>query len=186
MRKLLCSRGITLKMHVLNNECSKVLKEYMEEENEHYQLVPPHLNRQNAAETAIQTFNNHSIDGIVSPHKDFPLHLWCRILPQAIVTLNLLCPSKINPTLSEHAQLHGQFDFTAMPFATPGTKVIVHQKPTIRKSWAPLEKDGWYIDRAKDHYRCYDIYVPERREVIQPDTVKFSPHNSKMPFITQL
>ena len=31
MRKLLCSRELTLKMHVLDNECSKVLKEYTEE-----------------------------------------------------------------------------------------------------------------------------------------------------------
>ena len=58
----------------------------------------------------------------------------------------------------------------------------MHQKPTIRKSWAPLGKYGWYIDGAKDHYRCYDIYVLETRAVIQPDTVEFLPHYSKMPF----
>ena len=116
----------------------------------------------------------------MSTHKDLPLHLWCRLLPQAIVTLNLLYPSIINPTLSAHAQLHGQFDFNARPFAPPVTKVIVHQKPTIRQSWASRGKDGWYIDRAKDHYRCYNIYVPETRVVLQPDTVEFLPHNSKM------
>ena len=118
----------------------------------------------------------------MSTNKDFPLHLWCRLLPQAIVALNLLCPSRINPTLSAHAQLHGQFGFNATPFAPPGTKVIVHQKPTIRKSWAPQGKYGWYIDQDKDHYRCYNIYVPETRAVIQPDTVEFLPHNSKIPF----
>ena len=103
-------------------------------------------------------------------------------MPQAIVTLNRLCPSRINPTLSSHAQLHGLFDFNATPFAPPGTKVIVHQKPTIRKSWALRDKDGWYIDQAKEHYRCYNIYVPETRAVIHPDTVEFLLHNSKMPF----
>ena len=103
-------------------------------------------------------------------------------MPQAIVTLNLLRPWRINPTLSAHTQLHGQFDFNVIPFAPPGTKVIVHQKPTIRQSWAPQGKYGWYIDRAIDHYRCYDIYVPETRAVIQPNTVEFSPHNSKIPF----
>ena len=61
MRKLLCSRGLTPRTHVLDNECSKVLKEYMEEENETFQLVPPHLHRRNAAERAIQTFKNHFI-----------------------------------------------------------------------------------------------------------------------------
>ena len=166
------------------NECSKVLKEYMEEENETFQLVPPHLHQRNAAERAIQTFKNHFISGIVSTHKDFPIHLWCRLLTQAIVTLNILRPSRINPTLSEHAQLHGLFNFNATSFALLGTKVIVHQKPTIRKSWAPRGKYGWYIDRSKDHYRCYNIYVPETRTAIQPDTVEFLLHNSKMLFIS--
>ena len=166
-------------MHVLDNKYSKVLKEYMEEDNELFQLVPPHLHQQNAAERAIQIFKNHFIYGIVSTHNDFPLHLWCRLLPQAIVTLNLLRPYRINPTLSAHAQLHGQFDFNATPFAPPGTKVIVHQNPTNRENWAPQGKDGWCIDRAKDHYRCYDIYVPETRAIIQPDTVKFFPAQPK-------
>ena len=118
----------------------------MEEEKEQFQLVPPHLHQRNAAEIAIQTFKNHFIYGMVSTHKDCPLYLWCHLLPQAIITLNLLRPYRINPTLSTHAQLHGQFDFNATPFAPPGTKVIVHQKPTMRQSWAPQGKDGWYID----------------------------------------
>ena len=129
-------------MHVLDNECSKVLKEYMEEENRLFQLVPPHLHRRNTSERAIQTFKNHFIAGIVSTHNDLPLHLWYRLLPQAIVTLNLLHPSRINPTLSAHAQLHDQFDFNATPFALTGTKVIVHQNPTNRNIWAPGGKDG--------------------------------------------
>ena len=145
-------------------------------------MVPPHLHQRNAAERAIQTFKNHFIAGMVSTHKDFPPHLWCRLFPQAIVTLNLLRPSRIHPTLSAHAQLHGLFDFNATPFVPPGKKLIVHLKPTIRKSWAPRGQDGWYIDRTKDHYRCYNIYIPETRAVIQPDTVEFLLHNSKMPF----
>ena len=78
MSKLLCSRGLTPRTHVLDNGCSKVLKEYTEEENETFQLVPPHLHRQNDAERAIQTFKNHFIARMVSTHKDFPLHFWCR------------------------------------------------------------------------------------------------------------
>ena len=142
MQTLLCSKGLTLKMHVLDNVCSNFLKEYKEEENEHFQMVPPHLHQRNSAERLIQTFKNHFIDGILSTHKDLPLQLWCHILPQAIVTLNLVRPSRLNPTLSAHAQLHGQFDFNATPFAPPGTKVIVHQKPTIRQNWSSRGKDG--------------------------------------------
>ena len=145
-RKLLYIRGLTPKTHVLDNECSKVLKEYMEEENETFQLVPPHLHRRNAAERAIQTFKNHFITGTVSTHKDPPLHVWGRLLPQAIVPLNLLRPSIINPTLSAHAQLHGLFYFNATPCAPPGTNVIVNQKPTIRKvGHHEVNMDGTYI-----------------------------------------
>ena len=151
MRKLLCSRGLTPRTHVLDNKCSKLLKEYTEEGNETFHLVPPHLHQRNAAERAIQTFKNHFISGMVSTHQDSPLHLWCFLLPQAIVILNLLRTSRINPTLSAHAQLHRLFDFNATPFAPPGTKVIVHIKPIIRKSWAPRGQDGWFIDRDKDH-----------------------------------
>ena len=140
------------------------------------------MHQRNAAERSIQTFKNHFIAGMVSTQKYFPLHLWCRILPQVIVTLNLIRPSRTNPTLSTHAQLHGLFDLNAAPFAPLVTKLIVHQKPTIRTNWAPRGKDRGYIDWAKDHYRCYNIYVPETRSVIQPDTVDFLPHNSKMPF----
>ena len=71
-RKFLCSRGLTPKTHVLDNECSKVLKEYMEEENETFQLVPSHLHRRNAAERAIHTFKNHFIAGMVSTHRFSP------------------------------------------------------------------------------------------------------------------
>ena len=130
----------------------------------------------------MQTFKNHFSAGMVSTHKDYPLHLWCRLFTQAIVTLNLLWPSIINPTLSAHAKLHGLFDFNATLFAPPGRKVIVHLKPTIKKSWAPRGQDGWYINRAKDHYRSYNIYIPEKRAVIQPDTIEFLPHNCKMHF----
>ena len=103
-------------------------------------------------------------------------------MTQAIFTLKLLRPYRINPTLSAHAQLHGLFDFNATPFAPLGTKVILHLKPTIRKSWAPRGQYGWYIDRDKDNYHCYNIYIPEKRAVIQPDTVDFLPYNCKMLF----
>ena len=145
----------------------------MDNEHELFQLFPPHLHRRNAAERAIQTFKNNFIAGLVSTHDDFPMQLWCSLLPKAIVTLNLLRQSRINIFLSAHAQLHGEFKYNATLFAPPGTKVIVHTKSSIRKSWAPRGTEGWYIDRAKGHYRCYCIYIPPTQTVIQSDTVKF-------------
>ena len=96
-----------------------------------FQLVPPHLHRRNVAERAIQTFKNNFIAGLVSTHDNFPMQLWCCLLPQDIVTLNLLIQSCINLFLSAHAQLHGEFNYNSTPFAPPSTKVIVHTKPSI-------------------------------------------------------
>ena len=49
--------------------------------------------------------------------KNFPLHIWCRLLDQAELTLNMLRTSRLNPNLSAHEQLHGIHDFNATPLA---------------------------------------------------------------------
>jgi hypothetical protein len=67
-----------------------MLKAFMQEQAIDFQLVPPGVHRRNAAERAIRTFKNHFIAGLCSVDKDFPLHLWDRLLPQAILSLNLL------------------------------------------------------------------------------------------------
>ena len=67
--------------------------------------MPPHIHRRNSAERAIQTFKNHFIAGLASIDPNFPLSNWCRLLPQAELTLNLLRPSRLNPKLSAYAQL---------------------------------------------------------------------------------
>ena len=99
-----------------------------------------------------------------------------------MLTLNFLQPSRINPSISAQAQLHGQFDYNATPIAPTGTKVIVHMNPSVRKSWEPQGRGGWYVDRAKYHYRCYDIYLLQTRAVIHADMVELFSHNSIMPF----
>ena len=78
---MLYSSGLKPQLHVLDNECSQHLNDYILEENEGFQLVPPHLHRQNAAERSIQTFKNHFIAGLVSTHDDFPLHFHRRYSP---------------------------------------------------------------------------------------------------------
>ena len=108
--------------------------------------MPPHIHRRNSAEHVIQTFKNHFIAGLASTDPNFPLSNWCRLLPQAELTLNLLRPSRLNPNLSAYAQLEGAFDFTRTPLAPPGTRVIVHEKPTQRRTWAPtVSMDGTLV-----------------------------------------
>jgi hypothetical protein len=139
---LLKSRGLQLKLQKLGNQASQVLQQYMVEEHINFQLVPPGLHQRNAAERAIRTFKNHFIAGLCTTAADFPLTLWDQILPQALMTLNLLRTSRINPRLPAWSQVHGIFDFNRTPLAPPGTRVLGHEKPSLRGTWSPHAVDG--------------------------------------------
>ena len=116
--------------------------------------------------------------------KTFPLHLWCHLLDQAELTLNMLHTSRINPNLSAHKQLHGMHDFNATPLAPPGTKCIAHEKSSQRGTWAPHGQHGWYVGAAPKHYRCYQIYIPKTQGTQICDTVEFFPTHCKMPKVS--
>ena len=103
----LTNRWLQPHLHIMDNECPHILQKFMREVNEKFQLVPPHIHRRNSAEWAIRTFKEHFIAGLSSTHKDFPLHLWCQLIPHAILTFNLLRQFCMNPKLSGYAQLHG-------------------------------------------------------------------------------
>ena len=87
------------------------------------------------------------------------MHLWCRLLPQALLTLNLLRQSRINPKFSAYAHLNGQHDYNVHPVAPPRIEVLVHEKSSARKLLAPQGVGGWYLVPAMEHYMCYKIIV---------------------------
>ena len=112
LHSLLTNRGFKHVLHILDNECPNVLKNFMKEVNEKFQLVPAHIHCRKSAERVIQTFKEHFIAGLASNHKDFPVHLWCQLLPHASLTLNLLRQSRMNPKLSGYANLMGNLTTT--------------------------------------------------------------------------
>jgi hypothetical protein len=146
-------RGLKPRLQRLDNEASLALINYLTQQGITYQLAPPHIQRRNNAERAIQTFKNHVIAGLCSVYPTFPLKLWDKLLPQAIITLSLLRKSRVNPRMSAYAQLNGHFDFNRIPVAPPGTRIIAHEKPDKRASWDPHGLDGYYLGPALDHYR---------------------------------
>ena len=147
------NRGLQPSLHILDNECPNVLNTFMREINGKFQLVPPHIHCIDSEEWAIQTFKEHFISGLASTHKYFPLHLWCWLIQHASLKLNLLRQSRMNPKLSGYDQLHGGFNYNATPIAPPGKKVIVHEKPNVRGSWAVHGVKGWYLGSSMEHYR---------------------------------
>jgi hypothetical protein len=95
----------------MDNETPAALNACIISREMKFQLVPPHIYRQNAAERAIQMFKNYFIVGICSKDEQFPLHLWDRLIPHGIITLNLLLQSIVNPKLTAYAQLNVPFNF---------------------------------------------------------------------------
>jgi hypothetical protein len=182
MEQELVARGLKPKLMKLDNEASKLLKDYLYKQDIIFQLVPPYSHRRSSAEWAIRSFKDHLIAGLCSTDKSFPMHLWDRILPQAVITLNMLRTSRINPKISAATHLFGQYDFNRAPMALPGTRIIAHETPGRRRTWAPHGKDGWYIGPSLKHYRCYTVYITKTRSNRIVETVNFSPHKFKLPF----
>jgi hypothetical protein len=110
------------------------------------------------------------------------MHLWDRILPQAVITLNMLRTSRINPKLSAATHIFGQYDFNRAPMAPPGTRIIAYETPGRRRTWDPHGQDGWYIGPSLEHYRCYTVYTTKTRSNRIVETVDFFPHKFKLPF----
>jgi hypothetical protein len=146
-----------------------------------YQLVPPHCHRHNAAERAIQTFKEHFLAGISSVDPTFPLHLWDILLFQAEITLYLLRTSRLHPHFSAAAHFHGLVDYNKTAFAPQGCKIIAHEKPGKRSTWAPHGQHGYSLGPEMHHYRCRNIYISATASECIVDTLEFFPHNYQMP-----
>ena len=182
----LTQKGYKPTMHYLDNEAPQCIKSYDSTNAIKYQLVPPFSHRRNAAERAIRTWKTHFITGLCSVDPNFPMHLWDRLIPQSVITLNLLRPSRRDPTKSAYEVLHGPFNYDATPLAPPGCKTIAFESPQCRQSFAPHGIPAWYIGPTLEHYRCYKVYVPKTRAERVCDTVSFHPHLCKTPVLQPL
>jgi len=126
--------------------------------------MPPHHHRRNAAERAICTCKNNFLSGLVTCGPSFPLREWDRLIFQAELKMNLLQNSRVNPVLSIWVYLFGNHNFNKSTLAPPGTKVVLHSKPSQRKSWAIHGEQGWYIGLAPGHYRYIICYIPKTHQ----------------------
>jgi hypothetical protein len=66
--------------------------------------------------------------------------------------------------------------------ARPGTRIIAHETPGRRRTWAPHGQDCWYIVPALEHYRCYTVYITKTKSNRIVETVEIFPHKFKLPF----
>jgi hypothetical protein len=102
-------------------------------------------------------------------------------LPQAEITLNLLRTSRLHPQLSAAAHYHGLVDYNKTAFAPPGCRIIAHEKPGKRQTWAPHGQHGYSLGPAMHHYWCQNVYISTTASERIVDTLEFFPHNYQMP-----
>ena len=135
-------RGFKLRHQILDNEISTLVENFLKSSNVKFQLVPPYIHRRNAVERAIRTFKNHFITILCSVHPQFPMNLWCRLLPQAEMTLNMFRPCRMNPKMSAYTALEGEYNYVKNSLTPLGAKVIAFNHPNNRKTWAPHGQYG--------------------------------------------
>eukprot|EP00957_Ditylum_brightwellii_P180012 13712699-Ditylum_brightwellii.AAC.1 len=87
-----------------------------------------------------------------------------------MLTLNLLCTSRVNPKLSAWAYIFGSYGFNAHPLAPPGLKVLIYKKSTVQKMWGYHGTNAWYIGPSKEHCRYLECYVPSSGAVVDTGT----------------
>jgi hypothetical protein len=175
------AKGFKPKLQTMDNEASAALNNYFTEKEMSYQLVPPHCRCTNAAERALRTFTEHFKAGLATDNPYFPARLWYRLLPQAEITLNLLRSSRLHPQLSAAAHYNGLIDYNKTAFAPPCCKIIAHEKPSQRRTWAPHGQPVWSPGPAMDHYRCQNVYITATESERIVDTLDVLPYNSPMP-----
>ena len=175
-------RGLCPDVHKMENECLQALKEIILDKHKNkLDLVPPHNHRTNPAEKCIKTFKCNFISGLSAMDPNFPLHLWCRILPQCQDTLNILRTSRLHPHMSSFTHMNGPFYYNATPMAPPGIRTLVYETPQQRKTWAQHGVDDWYIGYCPDHYRCHKTYIPATRGERIAHNISFFSHDFAVP-----
>jgi hypothetical protein len=105
--KLLESKGFNIKLNAMDNQASRTIKKYLTLKQCDQMLVELHNHRVNAAEQAIQRFKAHFISALATTDSELPLQLWDRHTPQVESTLNMLRPSRIDPSKSAYEAMNG-------------------------------------------------------------------------------
>jgi hypothetical protein len=176
------NRGMDASYALLDNEFAMAgYKKFFRQKGLHMQLVPPNSHRRNMAERAIRTWKGQFISVLCTTDSNYPFSQCNQLVPQAEMSLNMVRTSRANPYISAWTLLHGAYDFLAHPIAPAGMRVAVHEKPEVRETWGPHALDGFYIGPARDHYRCYQVWLPATNSVRISDALAWFPETTPMP-----
>jgi hypothetical protein len=158
---MLESKGYKIKLNVMDNQATQVIKKFLDAKQCILLLVEPNNHCMNATKRAIQ--KAHFISVLAMIDRKFPLQLWDHLTPQVNSTPNMLQPSCIDLTMSAYKAVHGPYDWNCFPLALPGFKAVIYKSPEARGSWGSRGTGAWYTGPSLDHYRCNHYFVPNTR-----------------------
>jgi hypothetical protein len=141
-----------IRLNVMDNQASKTIKKFLIKKQCKLMLVEPHNHCINVAERTIQTFKDHFVSVLATTNSDFPLQLWDRLAPQVKNTLNMLCPSHINPNMLAYEAVHGPYDWNQFPLVPPGCKAVIYKSLEARTLWGSWGTNAWYVGPSLNHY----------------------------------
>ncbi len=150
-------------MYILDNKARNKYQDDIKKECK-MQMELPNTYRRNKAETAIQTFKNHSIAILTGVDPRFPILLWSKLLPQAVLSLNLVCPPNVCLNVSAHAFMHGQFDYNTMPLGILGCAIHLYMKPYRHKTWGKHSNNRCYNGTFTKQYCCHHIWNKKQKQ----------------------
>ncbi len=113
-----------------------------------------------------------------------PMSLCDKLLPQTVLTLNLLRQSITAPTVSAYQYISGSFDYNKMPQAPIGYAVKIYKSSDRRGMWVEHTTDGWYLQTSQEHYHCHKVHVKQTNSERIMDTVFFKHQYITQPSVT--
>ena len=131
--KYLAERGFEPVFNVIDNVVSNAIRSYLKEAKVGIQLVKPHNHREKFyRERAIQIFKDHfTTSELYIGVRNFPTILWCKLVQQAVRSLNMLRTSRVYPKVSADHMLEGMHDFNKNPWAPPVTRETILNPPNM-------------------------------------------------------
>ena len=122
------SRGFKPQLQKMDNETSKDVEDFIASQKTSQKYTPPDMYRKNPAERALQTYKSCIKSTIASLTPTFPISLWCKLLPQINLSVNIFRKCRQNPLLSAWAAMEGKYHFDSTPIAPAGSEMLMHEK----------------------------------------------------------
>ena len=112
------------------------------------------------------------------------MHLWCQLLPQSDIQLNIQRQSSITPNISAYTHVHSPHNFMHKSLAPLGCPILAHENPYKRGNWADHAINAWNLGTSMEHHRALNVYSKHTAAEIIVDTLLFKHKYLTSPIVT--